>query len=99
MHMLIIKTAADVHLFAASKEYRKNARAEFLKVVHNYVNGISEELTWNEIWNYIPDNFWASYGLFPVIENGQGPYNLRNYDCADFSIVTIDGNEIINPSL
>ena len=58
MHMLIIKTAADVHLFAASKEYRKNARAEFLKVVHNYVIEFQKKLTWNEIWNYIPDNFW-----------------------------------------
>lgn len=71
--------------------------SQFLKTSEgkHAIEDTMSDFNWGDTHAYIPLHFWAKYGVFPLSENGNGPYNMGNYEFEDFAVIGVNQDEIL----
>lgn len=104
----ILKEVGDVEdkisAFALPSSAKGTEEGVLRTAVRRYLNSpLGEQslidtkrtFNWGDVSCYIPQSFWAEYSIFPLYSNGNGPYNMGNFQFKDFAVITVSADEIL----
>lgn len=90
------------HSFAISEEYKDFPEQYLRKAIKHFLNETDEgkqtlvrvdnDFNWDDI-NCIPQEFFASWDIFPLFSSGYGPYAMDRFQFIDYVTKEVSGYE------
>lgn len=88
--------------YAIPVQHKKDAEEFFRGIIHEFLctpdgemaqEDTSRDFNWGDVGNYVPQSFFAKYGVFPVFASGCGPFSMSNYHFEDFCSIYVNHDE------